>query len=487
MLKRVLPVLILLAIVVAAPLVLRRDSQVAEAGDGQDRLVIITPHNDSIRNEFGEAFAEHWKEKTGRSIYIDWRAPGGGGDILRIIDGSYAAAEGLGREGTELDVFFGGGTKDFIKQASLDHLAKIEVFETHPEWFGEDKLPSGFSGETYYDAGHRWVGACVSQFGIVYNRDVLDWMGVSPPQEWSDLGDPLYFGKLALADPTKSSSVTQAFEMLVQEQMQNVIREKGDSPESRAEGWRRGMNLLQKFAANARYFTDSASKIPHDVAMGDAAAGTCIDFYGRSFEDAVRNHAGTSRVRWISPEGGTSLNVDSVAILRGAPQMEIAQEFVTFCLSERGQLLWNKKPGSPGGPKTRALRRLPVRRDFYTAKWMEDFTDADALPYERTGQFVYQPELTSKAFNTLRVIFRAMCMDPHEEIKEAWRKLAVDGEGDLSVFHDVSPVHYERVMNELVPLVNGGDPIELTRTMTAISKEFRQNYQRATEGKGGRP
>ena len=197
---------------------LRRDSQVAEAGDSQDRLVIITPHNDSIRNEFGEAFAEHWKEKTGRSIYIDWRAPGGGGDILRIIDGSYAAAEGLGREGTELDVFFGGGTKDFIKQASLDHLAKIEVFETHPEWFGEDKLPSGFSGETYYDAGHRWVGACVSQFGIVYNRDVLDWMGVSPPQEWSDLGDPLYFGKLALADPTKSSSVTQAFEMLVQEQ-----------------------------------------------------------------------------------------------------------------------------------------------------------------------------------------------------------------------------------------------------------------------------
>ncbi|MEP4079658.1 ABC transporter substrate-binding protein [Haloferula sp.] len=487
MLKRVLPVLILLAIVVAAPLVLRRDTQMAESGDSQDRLVIITPHNDSIRNEFGEAFAEHWKEKTGRTIYIDWRAPGGGGDILRIVDGSFAAADDLGKEGTELDIFFGGGTRDFIKQASRGHLAKIDAFEAHPEWFSDEVLPSGFSGEKFYDDEHRWVGVCLSQFGIVYNRDVLEWMGVSSPQKWSDLGEPFYFGKLALADPTKSSSVTKAFEMLVQEQMQQVIREEGDSPEARAEGWKRGMNLLQKFAANARYFTDSSGKIPYDVALGDAAAGTCIDFYGRAFEDSVRDHAGKSRVRWISPKGGTSLNVDSIAIFRGAPHMEIAQEFVRFCLDERGQLLWNKKPGSPGGPKARALRRLPVRRDLYTAKGMEDFTDADALPYERTGQFVYQPELTVDAFDTLRVIFRAMCMDPHEELKEAWLKLAVEGSGDLSAFHDISVINYERVMTELVPLVEGGDPIELTRTMTSISKEFRKNYRRATEGKGGRP
>ncbi|MFC7338833.1 ABC transporter substrate-binding protein [Haloferula chungangensis] len=487
MLKRVLPVFVLLAIVVAAPLLLRRDTEVAKADDSEDRLVIITPHNDSIRNEFGEAFAAHWKEKTGRRLYIDWRAPGGGGDILRVIGSSFAAAHALGKDGTDLDVFFGGGTKDFIKQASLGHLARIEAFESHPEWFGEERLPAGFSGETYYDSEHRWVGVCVSQFGIVYNRDVIEWMGIAAPQEWSDLGDPAYFGKLALADPTKSSSVTQAFEMLVQEQMQKVIREKGDSAESRSEGWALGMNMLQKFAANARYFTDSASKIPHDVAMGDAAAGTCIDFYGRSFEDAVRDDSGRSRVHWVSPEGGTSLNVDSVAIFRGAPQMEIAQGFVTFCLSEKGQLLWNRKPGSEGGPKARALRRLPVRRDMYRTELMADFTDAGAMPYERTGQFVYQPELTGKAFNTLRVIFRAMCMDPHEEMKKAWSRLAVDARGDLSVFHDVSAVNYERVMNELVPMVQDGDPIELTRTMTEISKQFRRNYQRAAEEKGGQP
>lgn len=487
MLKRLIPVFALLALVVAAPLVLRKDTEVAQAGTGDDRLVIITPHNDSIRSEFGEAFATHWQEKTGRSIYIDWRAPGGGGDIKKLIASAFGAAEDLGHEGTEFDLFFGGGTKDFIDQAKLDRLAKLEVFETESEWFTDDRIAAGFSGETYYDPDHRWVGVCVSQFGIVYNRDALGWLDLAPPQRWDDLGDPAYFGRLALADPTKSSSVTQAFEMLVQEQMQEVIRGKGDSPESRAEGWRKGMNLLQMLGANARYFSDKSSKIPYDVAMGDAAAGTCIDFFGRSFEDAVRYEDGTSRLHWVSPVGGTSVSVDSIAVFRGAPHMEIAQEFVRFCLSERGQLLWNYRPGAEGGPKSRALRRLPVRRDLYTEKHLKHFTDPEALPYERTGEFVYQPELTSAAFDALRVIFRAMCMDPHDELKEAWEVAVVREQGDPALIFNIDEIEYEKVMKELVPLLERDDPLEVARRLTEISKAFTARYRAAARGEGGQP
>lgn len=487
MARRLIPVILLLAIIVAAPLLLRRDTEVAEAGAGDDRLVIITPHNDSIRSEFGEAFAAHWQEKTGRSISIDWRAPGGGGDIKRLIASAFGAAEDLGREGTEFDVFFGGGTKDFIDQAKAGRLAELEVFETEARWFADDRIPASFSGEIFHDPGHRWVGVCVSQFGIVYNRDALGWLGLPPPQTWEDLGEPAYFGRLALADPTKSSSVTQAFEMLVQEQMQDVIREKGDSPAARAEGWRRGLNLLQRLGANARYFTDSSSKIPYDVAMGDAAAGTAIDFYGRSFEDAVRRDDGTSRLHWVSPVGGTSVSVDSIAVFRGAPHMEIAQEFVRFCLSERGQVLWNYRPGVENGPKKRALRRLPVRRDFYTPEHLRHFTDPEALPYERTGEFVYQPELTGKAFDALRVIVRAMCMDPHDELKEAWEVVGVGGGGDAVALFAIDEFEYGRVMNEIVPMLERNDPLEVARSMTRISKAFTARYRAAAAGKGGRP
>ena len=486
MIRRLLPILILLAVIVAAPLLLRRDTEVALTEAGADRLVILTPHNESIRREFGEAFAAHWTGSTGRKLFIDWRAPNGGGEIIRVLDSAFGAAADLGKEGTEFDVFFGGGEKDFRKQDKLGRLAELDVFTAHPEWFNDASIPATFTGQTFYDPGHRWVGVCVSQFGILYNKDVLAWSRMKPPTRWDELSAPAYFGKLALADPTMSSSVTQAFEMIIQEQMQAVIRKKGDRPETRSEGWEKGMRLLLAMGANARYFTDSSSKIPHDVALGDAVAGTSIDFYGRTMEETIA-HEGTSRVKWIAPVGGTPVSVDPVAVFRGAPSSRIAQEFVTFCLSEKGQLLWNRKPGVPGGPKQRPLRRLPVRRDLYTPVNLKDFTDPEAMPFVNSGSFVYQPDLTSPAFNALRMVIKAMCIEPHDELKDAWEKRIVQGGGNPADLFDVTEVSYEKVMNEWVPLVEKGSKIELSRRSTDLGKHFKDQYQAIADGREGRP
>src|SRR5688500_12155965 len=84
--RRFLPILVLLVAVIAAPILLRRESDLAAIGHGDDRLVIITPHNETIRTEFAEAFARHWKEKTGRSLNIQWEIPGGTSDIVRVLD-----------------------------------------------------------------------------------------------------------------------------------------------------------------------------------------------------------------------------------------------------------------------------------------------------------------------------------------------------------------------------------------------------------------
>jgi ABC-type Fe3+ transport system substrate-binding protein len=495
--RRFLVILILLAAVVAAPILLQRTSELADAGDGQDRLVIITPHNETIRSEFGEAFARHWKEKTGRSLNIDWRIPGGTSDIRRVLDSSFKAADDLGSAGVGIDLFFGGGEPDFKLQSEKGRFVALDVFSARPEWFHEDVIPARFTGESYYDEHRKWVGTCLSQMGICYNVNSVERLGVPVPKRWADLGDPAYAGYLALADPTKSSSVGRAFEMMIQEQMQAVIREKGDSPESREEGWRNALNLLQRLAANARYFTDSASKVPHDVAQGSAAAGTCIDFYGRTYEEKLRKPDGSSRLRWAAPAGGTSISVDPIAVFRGAPRNDIAQEFVTFCLSREGQLLWNVKAGLPGGPSETSPRRLPVRRDLYTPENLAGFADPDALPYERSGGFEYQRELTGTAFSALAQLFRAMCIDPHDEMKHAWREMvrgtgpgvALEDSAAGKVFFDVSHLTYERLMNEIVPLVGKKDPLATMREMSRLSAVFRANYKKAAElsAKGGRP
>jgi ABC-type Fe3+ transport system substrate-binding protein len=373
----------------------------------------------------------------------------------------------------------------------------LDVFTKHPQWFREEVIPARFTGETYYDEHRRWVGTCLSQMGICYNTDAVKRLGLLPPRRWDDLGDPAYAGYVALADPTKSGSVGRAFEMMIQEQMQRVIREKGDSPESREEGWKRALNLLQRMSANARYFTDSASKVPHDVAQGDAAAGTCIDFYGRSYEEKFAKRGGKSRLLWIAPLGGTSMSVDPIAIFRGAPSMEIAQEFVTFCLSREGQLLWNLRVGQPGGPRETSPRRLPVRRDVYTPDTLPMFSDPTAMPYERSGGFEYDKSLTGPASKAMSQIIRAMCIDPHQEIKEAWDEMRdstspakrIEETEAGKAFFDTSHLSYARLTNEIVPLLAKKDPLATLREMSAISEQFRANYQKAAAiaKKGGRP
>ena len=433
MLARLAIVLALLAAVLVAPFVLRpREVKVSEKAE---RLVIITPHVESIQTEFARAFRAHMRDALGREVVIDWRQPGGTSEIARFLRSEYSTRfETLWRErtglpftlairdaftnpkldpdkattqegslvdptllkdatpearaaaarrlflesdiGAGIDLFFGGGAFDFERQAAAGLLVARDasgkqgpaaLAEARPDWFSDGVMPQSFSGEPFRDPGYRWVGTVLSAFGICYNRDSLARLGLeTPPDEWSDLEDPRYRGHIALADPTKSGSTTKAFEMLVQERIQTLARERGLSGDAAViAGWDDAMRLILRISANSRYFTDSSAKVPRDVAMGDAAVGMCIDFYGRSYNELYRDPAtGESRIEFVMPRGGTSIGADPIGLLRGAPSPELAHRFIEFVLSPEGQKIWNYRVGAPGGPTRHALRRPPIRRDF---------------------------------------------------------------------------------------------------------------------------
>jgi len=472
----------LLTLIVALPLAMRRETATASPRGADDRIIILTPHNESIRREFGEAFAMHWKRNTGRSIHVDWRTPGGTSEIRMVLDAGFKAAAETGREGIGMDLFFGGGEPDFSSQAKKGRLVPLRVFETHPELFAsEGPVPETFTGERYHPPDHLWVGVCTSQFGICYNPDYLQRLKLPSPAAWNDLADPRYAGTLALADPTKSGSVARTFELLVQAEIHKAL---AANPSDRATaletGWTSGLQLIQKLAANARYFTDSASKIPQDVGQGNAAAGMCIDFYGRSFAEELTSASGRPRVVWIAPKGGTTLSADPIAVLKGAPHPEIAQAFVEFCLTPEAQVLWFAKPGSAHGPKERALHRTPIRRDVYTPRNLADSTMPGIDPYHDPANFTYQRELTGASFNTLRQLVKVMCIDSHEEMKSAWRALSAAGmpADALAVFSDVSIMPYA-VGGKGDAVFDRGDPLEAAGHAAFIGGWFRANYRKA--------
>ena len=95
------------------------------------------------------------------------------------------------------------------------------------------------------------------------------------------------------------------------------------------------------------------------------------------------------------------------------------------------------------------------------AKNMQHFTDP-ANPYDQTGGFVYQRELTGHGFGAMRFIIRVMCLDLHDELKSAWKKLAKAGEPDRAskIFSDTTRVSYQNAMGGISKQISEGKKVE---------------------------
>jgi ABC-type Fe3+ transport system substrate-binding protein len=532
--KRALLLLALVA-VVGLPFLLR--SRQATAASADDTLVIVTPHNEAIRFEFGQAFQHWYQARTGRTAGIDWRVLGGTSEIARFLDGEYitafenlwvnrlgkpwsaeiqagsqngrlpADAPAIVREaraaflasevGCGIDLFFGGGTYDFAKQATAGRLVPSRILQQHPEWFTPGVIPRAYAGEEYWDKDGLWIGCVLSSYGIIYNRDSLARLGLpAAPSRWADLTGWRYHGEVALCDPTKSGSIAKAFENVIQQCMQNRLkslqaaRPGGAARELEAqavrEGWLEGLRLLQLVGANSRYFTDSSMKPPIDVAVGNCAAGMCIDFYGRAQAEAVLRRGRSDRLGYVSPPGGTVSSVDPIGLLRGAPHRAVAEAFIEFVLSPEGQRLWNQKPGTPDGPERYALRRLPVRKDYYAhEEWRAFRSDPTDDPYDQHDPLIYRPEWTGALFREMSFVIRIMCQDTHEELVGAWRAINADGidptqkERALAVLQEISFVSYDRALKEIKQALNSKNKVDEIVLAKELAAQFRARYRQA--------
>lgn len=532
MLKRFI-ILAALVATVALPFILRPSRPAVEKAD--DTLVIITPHNEAIRHEFTVAFRNWYQARTGRTVGIDWRVIGGTSEIARFLESEYVSSfqnywkNGLGLDwsmnvqagfansrlgedasaeakaaraafleskvGCGIDLFFGGGSYDFIRQAQAGRLVSSRILETHPEWFQDSSIPYTFAGEQYWDKEGRWIGNVLSSYGILYNKDSIQRLGLeSPPVAWRDLTDPRLLGEVALCDPTKSGSIAKAFENLIQQQMQIRLHAllavnggvKTSELESRAirEGWDEGMRILQLMGANARYFTDSSQKPPIDVSQGNSAAGVCIDFYGRYQAEAVSRRDGSGRLTYVTPRGGTVSSVDPIGLLRGAQNREVAELFIEFTLSMEGQKLWNFKVGTEGGPARFALRRLPVRREFYAhAEWLPLRSDPDASPYSGDEQLIYEPAWTGRLFREMSFAIRLLCLDTHPELVDAWRTIIAAGRPPeaMAVLQDMSLVSYDEVSGRIKAALGAKNKVEEVHLANELGSKLRAQYARAAE------
>ena len=521
----------LLILVVGLPFLFRNKEAVVAPGTAS--VVIVTPHNESIRHEFGRGFREWYREKTGKDVVVDWRVLGGTSEIARYLQGEYTAGfrshwtNDLGNKwNTEvqvsfadrrqifdstptddtlkerarrafleseiscgIDVFFGGGTYDHNRQAQIGNTVANKLFETHPDWFGEGGIPEMLSGERYWDREGRWMGSVLSSYGMIYNLDSLNRLGIEePPQHWWDLQDPRLFGEVAVCDPTKSGSITQAFEMIIQQQIQIQLAELKSTGHSAEEaepiavraGWESGLRLIRRISGNARYFTDSSMKPSIDVSLGQAAVGMTIDFYGKFQVESIDSRATSHRLGFVTPKGGSTISADPISLLRGAPNKELGEAFLEFVMSLEGQKLWSFKanPQQEGAPHRFSLRRTAIRPDIYSPTNMALMSDPDYQPFERASEFSYHPEWTNPLFSEIRFLIRVMCLDLHPELKAAWAALLENNfpAEATKAFDDMSSLAYDEVFEKYAPIIGSGNPEAEVALARELGTMFRKQY-----------
>lgn len=533
-----LTILLLLVIVVSIPFVFKKGDRFS-SNRADQTLVILTAHNEALRHEFSAGFKDWYYKKTGKVVEIDWRSPGTGTqELVQYIDSVYTNAfrfyweNELGREwnagvqeafmnrtnapknnlpiifkevrdafnrsnvSSGIDLFFGGGKVDIVSQAKKGQIVPSGIFERHPDWFTDEHIPHYLSGNELWDKEHRWVGTSLSGFGIIYNRDVLKTIGVSEEiKQWKDLTAENLVGEVAVTDPIGSGTFTMMFEIIIQQQIQIVLNDllrQGDVDDEKTrkkaicEGWTRGMQIIQLISANARYFTDAATKPVLDVSAGDCAVGLSIDFYGFFQEENLRIRSGSNRFAFVMPKAGSAISPDPIALFKGAPNPELALDFIEYILSIEGQKLWDFKVGALGGPKLYAISRSPIRKELYEPQYSQYRQNPDLDPYRDAADFIYHPEWTGHLFKELRFVIKAAFVDVHQSLVKAWKAIIeARGQGHtyraekaLNCMQDLSSISYEAVSGPIKAKLSG-NPLDAVKLEAKITREFRRQYERA--------
>jgi len=423
------------------------------------RLVVISPHNENIQNEFEWAFTLHHAREFGQKVDIEWRTVGGGANTI----GQYLRNVYARSDTSEIDILWGGG--DFMF-APLAEEGLLEPMELPADVLAN--IPAEVGGIRMLDEKLRWCGSAVSGFGFIYNAGLLAKCNIAPPQQWDDLGDPRFADLIALADPTQSGSAAVSYLMIVQ------------SAPTWADGWAKLLGVL----GNAKRFTDSAGSAANAPALGEALVATCIDFYG-----ILRVAEAPDELVYLSPPGQTIYSPDPIGILKGPPNRELARRFVEFVLSPRGQALWALPPGHPDGPARSLLGRQPIRRDVYET-YAGQMSPRIANVY-RAGAALKPNKAMNEAglYSVLKQLVRTAAVDNRGGLRAARRRLQ-----PLKA-HPAARAEYTRRFADFVRLPDNvatldavarirkrlKDPVQAELILTAWQDFFRATYKRVAE------
>lgn len=290
----------------------------SSCGDGKKTLVIYTTHGEELTSEYARLFE---KENPGVRVYaIDM----GSQDALDRIRSEKA--------NPQASLWWGAPAPLFMQAAEEGLLQPYR-----PSWASE-------VDSAHHDSADRWYGTFLTPEVIAYNSEKLD--SSSAPQDWDELLQPQWRGRIVIRDPLASGTMRAIFAAIIQRELRRTGR-----PDA-------GFEWLRRLDRNTASYTLNPNLLYIALARGE----TDVTLWNMP-DIMLQHNENNYPFAFVIPRSGTVVVTDCMALLRNSKQPELARRFYEF-VTTRDALIH----------QAHTYYRIPARTDIPREKlpvWMQ--------------------------------------------------------------------------------------------------------------------
>jgi iron(III) transport system substrate-binding protein len=273
-------------------LVLALSGLAACAGEGTV-LTVYSPHGSEQLMLFEQRF-----EALNPGVDVQW-VDMGSQEVLDRIRSERANAQG--------DVWYGGPAMFFARAAAEDLLEPYR-----PSW--ADAVPPEARG-----AGDYFYGVYLTPAVIAFNSGALTKQ--EAPQDWDDILDPRWKGRVLIRDPPASGTMRMIFGMIMYRSLE------------RTGGTEAGYDWLRRLDGQTKEYVLNPALLYQKLARQEGVVTLW------NLPDVLRVREQGFPLDYVLPASGTPVLVDGVAVIKGTRQPQLAEAFVEYVGSLEGQLL----------------------------------------------------------------------------------------------------------------------------------------------------
>src|SRR6056297_15614 len=274
------------------------------AGGQQDENVLHI--YTAFDTEEAKLYIEAFESETG--IEVEW---------VRMSSGEVLARVEAEKNNPQASVWHAGSNTSHINAASKGLLAPYEPQIDYD-------LPTVFHADDW-----AWTGFYSGAIGFITNTDFLKEKGVEAPTSWKDLLNPAFANNVSMAYPYTSGTAYTTYATLIQ-----MI------------GLEETLDWWEKFDEQSIHqYTKSGTGCIPQAGLGEVAVGIAF-----SHDILAKGVNQGYPVKMTFPSEGTGYEVGGLSMIKGAPEPELAKQFIDWCYSVDAQNLfqdYNRLPVNP--------------------------------------------------------------------------------------------------------------------------------------------